>query len=459
MSSAGISFGGLGSGLDTRSIISALMAVERRPISALNAKKSSLNTSKNLFGDFKKLLTDLDTKAKALRTTTDFLEMKASSSNEDVLTVRAGSTATPGSYQIKVMALASSQVSVSNGRAAKDDPVFGDGTFFLNVNGTDHPIDIGAGTNYASTLDGIAQAIRDKGLDVTAEVVDTGQSGAQRYQLALRSTVVGSEGAFSLSLDSGNASLSTLVNEVNANVRAPGQDAHLLYNGVDVYRSSNSVGDLIPGVTLDLKATDLVNPVTVTITTDAEETSKKVKEFVDTYNKVVDFIGTQNQLGEDGAAKNPLFGDGTLRSIRSSLRTIVGSSVDTGNTAISMLAIAGIASDREGKLTFNQSKFEEKLGEDEQAVASLFSATNVGIASRLTSQIEAYTSSVDGLIKTRQDGFDRMIKDAQRRIDQGEARLVRFEQNLEQRFANLETQIARLQGQGSALQGFPAARR
>jgi flagellar hook-associated protein 2 len=52
MSSAGISFGGLGSGLDTRSIITALMAVERRPITALNAKKTSLNTSKNLFGNF-----------------------------------------------------------------------------------------------------------------------------------------------------------------------------------------------------------------------------------------------------------------------------------------------------------------------------------------------------------------------------------------------------------------------
>lgn len=459
MSSAGISFGGLGSGLDTRAIISALMAVERRPITALESKKASLNSSKNLFGDFKKLLSDLDTKAQSLRTTTDFLEMQAASSDEDVLTARAGATATPGSYQIKVLALASSQVSVSNGRAAKDDPVFGDGTFFLNVNGTDHPIDIGAGTGYASTLDGIAQAIRDKGLDVTAEVVDTGQTGASRYQLVMRSTTVGSQGVFSLTLDSGNAALGTLISEVNANQRAPGQDAHLLYNGVDVYRSSNSVGDLIPGVTLDLKSVDALNPVTVTITTDAEETSKKIKEFVDAYNKVVDFVATQNQLGENGTAKNPLFGDGTLRSIRSSLRSIVGGSVATSNSAITLLANAGITSDRDGKLTFNQSKFEEKLGEDEQAVASLFSATDVGIAARLSTQLASYTNSVDGIIKTRQDGFDRMIKDAQRRIDQGEQRLTRFQQNLEQRYANLETQIARLQGQGSALSGISSARR
>jgi flagellar hook-associated protein 2 len=459
MSSAGISFGGLGSGLDTSAIISALMAVERRPISALEAKKNSLNSAKNLFGDFKTLLSDLDTKAKALRTTTDFLAMKATSSNEDLLTVRAGTSATPGSYQIKVMALASSQVSVSNGRAAKDDPVFGDGTFFLNINGTDHPIDIGTGTGYASTLEGIAQAIRDKDLDVTAEVIDTGQAGAQRYQLALRSTTVGSAGAFSLTLDSGNAALDTLITEVNANQRAPGQDAHILYNGVDVYRSSNSVGDLIPGITLDLKAADTVNAVTVTVTTDAEETSKKVKDFVDAYNKVVDFVEKQNELGEQGKAKNPLFGDATLRTIRSSLRGIVGGSVSTGNAAISMLATVGIASDRAGKLTFNQSKFEEQLGVDEQAVAGLFSATDVGIASRVATQVEAYTSSVDGLIKTRQDGFDRLIKDAQRRIDQGEARLDKYELSLKQRFANLESQIARLQGQGTALSSFPAARR
>ena len=43
MSTAGISFGGLASGLDTQAIIAALVAVERRPIKALETKKTSLN--------------------------------------------------------------------------------------------------------------------------------------------------------------------------------------------------------------------------------------------------------------------------------------------------------------------------------------------------------------------------------------------------------------------------------
>ena len=40
MSSAGISFGGLASGLDTKAIISALVAIEERPIRALETKKT-----------------------------------------------------------------------------------------------------------------------------------------------------------------------------------------------------------------------------------------------------------------------------------------------------------------------------------------------------------------------------------------------------------------------------------
>ena len=51
MSTAGISFGGLASGLDTQAIISALVAVERRPILQLEQKESSLKKQKSLFGD------------------------------------------------------------------------------------------------------------------------------------------------------------------------------------------------------------------------------------------------------------------------------------------------------------------------------------------------------------------------------------------------------------------------
>ena len=67
MSTAGISFGGLASGLDTKAIISALVAIERRPILALEQKKTGYGKQKTLFGDLKGLLDKLTTAAKALQ--------------------------------------------------------------------------------------------------------------------------------------------------------------------------------------------------------------------------------------------------------------------------------------------------------------------------------------------------------------------------------------------------------
>ena len=455
MSSAGISFGGLGSGLDTQSIIAALMAVERRPIAALESKKSSYNQQKSLFGDLDGLLDKLQDAAQKLRTGTNFLSMAAASSHPEILTASASSTATPGSYQVTVNSLATSQ---ANG-AGSSDPnttTHGDGTLWITTGGVVHSIDVGSGSAYPSTLEGIRDAINDQNIDVSASVVDTGIEGSDRYQLVLRSNIAGSEGAFTVELDSGTAPLQTLVDDLNANELTPASNASLEINGLTVERSSNSITDVIPGVTLNLESAPTPpTEVTITVTTDTEETASTVKEFVEAYNEVVDFVSSQNALGEDGEARNPLFGDSTLRSIRSSLRSIVGGSVDTGNPAAAMFFQVGITADREGRLTFNESKFEEALVEDEQAVTNLFAQASTGIAQRIFDKIDAYTDSVDGLIKTRTDGFDRLIRDTTRRIEQAEDRLDRTEASLQQRFASLETLIARLQGQGSALSAFP----
>ncbi len=220
-----------------------------------------------------------------------------------------------------------------------------------------------------------------------------------------------------------------------------------------MYRPTNQVSDLWPGITLDLKSVPSPNKdITITVSTDAEATSKKVQEFVDAYNKVVDFFTEQNALNAEGKAKGPLFGDSTLRSMRSSLRGIVGASVgDTGNSAYQLLAQAGITSDTAGKLTFNSTKFAESLADDEEAVTRLFAGGTNGIANKLIGQIDSYTDSVEGLIKTRSEAFDRQVKDTQTRIDQAERRVTLYQQQLETRYANLESLLTRLQGQGTSL--------
>ena len=450
MSSAGISFGGLASGLDTQAIITALVAVEQRPITALETKKTSLNKQKSLFGDLKGLLEKLATAAKSLKTKTDFLTMKAASSDEDVLKVSAGSTASAGTYSIEVLDLAKAKVSASSGSASATASLGGPASMMIEIDGNTHLVAVNN-----PSLTSIASAINDADIGVIADVVDTQNSangGANRYQLVLRSAEAGAQHSFTLSYDDGDAAFQNLITDINAHQITAGSDAKIKLNdGVEVYRPTNTIGDLIPGVTLDLKAKAVGQPVTVTISTDAEATSKSVQEFVDAYNKVVDFVSAQNTLDSEGKAKNPLFGDSTLRSIRSNMRTVVGGIVGTtGNEAFQMLTQIGITSDRDGKLTFNRSKFEDALGDDESAVAAIFTDATNGVAAKMINQLELYTDSVDGLIKARSDGFDRQVKDTQKRIDDGESRLERYRKSLETKYANLEQLLTKLKSQGSA---------
>jgi flagellar hook-associated protein 2 len=452
MSSAGISFGGLASGLDTKSIIAALVAVERRPIQQLETKKTSLNRQKNLYGDLGGLLDKLASSAKRLRSTTDFLQMKGSSDNESVLTVSASSRATPGTHTVRVLELAKAQINSSTGSAASNTANGSWGEFTLTVGGRQVPI-----TLSDTSLDNIAASINNEAvaqsLGVRAEVVDTGNAGNTRFQLVLRATETGAANGFSITEITGDGPFTSLMNGLVGNTIAQARDARALVNGLEVRRPTNAMSGAIAGVTLDLKTLSPANTdVTVTITTDIAETAKKVQEFVDTYNKVVDFFTEQNALGADGRAKNPLFGDITLRSLRSNLRSVVGSPVaTTGNPAFQMLSQLGITSDRAGKLTFAQSKLEEALADDEQAVAAVFNDATAGIGRRLEDTLKVYTDSVDGLLKSRQDGFDRLVRQTQSRIDQSEKRLETYQKQLETRYANLESLLTRLQSQGSGI--------
>lgn len=449
MSSAGISFGGLASGLDTQAIISALTALERRPISQLETKKTSLNKQKSLFGDLSSLLQELTKKAKALQTTTNFLEKKATSSDEDVLKVSASTSAVAGTYEVTVNTLARSQLTLSAGQSSPTATFGGPASLQIEVDGNTHFIAV-----TTPTLASIAEAINAQDIGVNAEVVDTGNTangGAQRYQLALRATTPGTEGAFTVTYDDGDAAFQSFVSGLTTTA---GTNASVTIGGVTVQRSTNTISDAITGVTLDLLSVNAPGTVQVTVATDAEEVSKKVQDFVDAYNKVVDFATAQNALDAEGKASSPLFGDSLLRNVRSSLRTIAGGQVGTGNDAYQMLSQVGIAADTAGRLTFTSTKFAEALAADEDAVAAIFTTDTTGLMNRFVDQLDVYTDSVDGLFKARNESFDRQVQDAQRRIDDAERRLEIYTEQLQKKYANLESLLAQLQGQGSSLSGL-----
>ena len=102
----GITFSGLGSGLDTQSIISQLTDIEKRPITLNTAKQTGLNGQKEVFRGINTGLLSLKGTVDKLADEKLFSIVKAQSSDADRLGVKATTQAASGTFNVEVMALA-----------------------------------------------------------------------------------------------------------------------------------------------------------------------------------------------------------------------------------------------------------------------------------------------------------------------------------------------------------------
>ncbi|HYE62245.1 MAG TPA: flagellar filament capping protein FliD [Phycisphaerales bacterium] len=123
---AGITTGtGIFSGIDSASLISQLMAVEQRPKQLVQLRVQSLQFQQAAYLDLNSRLTALKTAAAAFRTSKSFQLKTATSTDSDILTATAGTTATAGSYTFIVDRLVTSQQLLSRGFANRDSAAVG----------------------------------------------------------------------------------------------------------------------------------------------------------------------------------------------------------------------------------------------------------------------------------------------------------------------------------------------
>lgn len=114
--SGGFSVGGLISGLDSNSIISQLMQIERQPITRIQQRITALEQQRTAIRGLRTQLLTLRSRAQDFRFNTVFNQYQAASSDEKVVTSTAsGENPVAGSYTIDVTRLASATVANSNG--------------------------------------------------------------------------------------------------------------------------------------------------------------------------------------------------------------------------------------------------------------------------------------------------------------------------------------------------------
>ncbi|MBK8980341.1 MAG: flagellar filament capping protein FliD [Planctomycetes bacterium] len=441
----GISFSGLASGLDTQAILRALLAAESAPLERVRARREAVATERGLWDRAGTLLRSLQSTLERLTTPAGFAARRADTGSSQYLTASIrGSGGATGTWRIAVEQLATAQTNVSDAFRATE--TFGGGSVTFTIDGRATTITFTDGT-----LQDVADTINaQSGLGIRATVVDDG-TAAPSHRLVLSAGETGAVHAFTVQALGDESPLRALFDGIAADQTTAARDAVVRIDGVRVQRPTNSLSDVLAGVTIELLAADPQATTQLRVSTDTAATADAVAAMVDAYNALVDFADRHASFEPDTGARGALFGDPALRNLLRGLRSeFTIASTANGNVAYELPSFAGLEFDRDGRLGFSRAEFEAALGDDPDAVAALFGAGD-GFATRLATDLAAHLETGTGTLATRLDGFDRRIDDLDDSIARAERRLAVTEATLEARFAALETLLATLRQQSAAL--------
>ncbi len=151
------------------------------------------------------------------------------------------------------------------------------------------------------------------------------------------------------------------------------KDAVIRIDSLTLIKDSNTISDVIEGVTLNLLNVDSTTPTTVTVSQgDVSATKANIEEFIDAYNTVIGDLYTTFAYDPENPTNNPLRGDYTVRNIQRRLKEIVVNSVPGLEGDYTTLYQIGISVDTTGRLSIDDGKLNKALGSDPLSVMKLF---------------------------------------------------------------------------------------
>ncbi len=426
---------GLGSSGSTTPLEQLLEAYRKsrsKPIDTLKNERTQLQQRSTFYSS---LLSDLNGLSSQLAIFSDastsiskFQAKAVTVSDSSVVTASATSSASVGSYTVHVNRLASADFLVSDQKVAANASGYSAGTksFDLTVNGSTTTISVtfdGTETfeqaiqkiadaiNASSDVGVTAAAVKDTSSTVrlTLTAKDTGQSNAITFTDP--DGVLANLGiTTSLFADPANRTTFTSSAAGYGIADTANLNAEFKLNGITIVRESNTVDDVLSGVTLTLKkAQDPSDPdVTMTVSVNAEGVKNNVQPLLDAYNNVLKKLESNDSI---------LQSDFALRVLKTDLRTLASSEIGTGT--YKYLRDVGITINDDGTLTISDmDTFREAVSTDASAVAQLFE----DFAQAVDAKISSFVGD-SGLLTARKESISSQIENINKRIDTLEERL------------------------------------
>lgn len=439
---SGIGTGGIGSGLDVATIVQQLVAADRGPSDArfdrtgrqLQAQISALGTLRAAFSGLRTAVNALSSKDAALARSVNV----PTGAN---FSASATAGASIGRYQVEVMAIASAH-KLGSAAFAATSTVVGTGTLTLTSGATTLTIAIDATNN---TLAGIRDAINTSagGKTVAASIV-TANDGAH---LVLSALDTGAANAITLTASGGNGGLAVLDYNPPAastmTVLSAAADSQVKVDGFLRTGPSNTVTDLISGVSLTVTKAEPGVVRELGITSDPAVQHNAAKNFVNAYNASIASIATTTAYNATTKIAAALNGDSLVRGASSQLRDIVSADV-------SDLKTLGITINKDGTLKLDDAIFDAAMAKDPAPAARLFGAGSTSMAGKLDATLDRLLDP-GGLFDNRSDGLTSRTKTLDKQRAALDFRMSQAEVRYRTQFTALDSLVTKLQGTSNFL--------
>jgi flagellar hook-associated protein 2 len=470
----GITFSGVGSGLDIDNLVGQLVAAEGQPAAGrLNNKEARLQQNLSAIGTLQAALAELKNAARAFDAVGSVESYGVSVGRDDLLAVTAGEGVEEGEYELEVIDTAKAQKLASESFASIDELV-GEGSLSIRFGQYDSDgntftpdpgrstvnVDLSGG---GSTLREVRDAINQETDDVRASIVNDGSG----YRLVVSSTNSGSASTLEISVDDtdgldsdslGLSRLSYLPTSVvgsgkNMEETVAGRDAKIEVDGLIVTSGSNSLKDVIEGVSFNLKQSESETKFDVKIFRDQSSLVGVVEDFVSSYNQVLEVVSSLTSYDAEKQSGGPLIGDSAVRSVTGQLRRIVGAQLGSAASDIRYLGNVGVTTQVDGSLALNESRLTEAIVADPQGVTSFFSSQGQGdtfLSARLGNYLDGVLGE-GGIFQARTDRLNSGIEDINQQREILSERLDSVEKRFRAQFTAMDALVAELSATNSFL--------
>lgn len=262
---------------------------------------------------------------------------------------------------------------------ATSTEVSSSGLFQLTVGSKTYSLDVSGSSN---NLDGLVQAINNSEAGVTASV--TGSAGA--YSL----TISAASGTPTIQLNS----TTNLISDTNQ-----GSNASFSLNGIPITKSSNTITDVIPGVSFTLNGTT-TGSATISLTSDPSQLSSALQNLVNDYNTLAAEVQKQY-----GTSAGPLDGDPIITQISDDMQQLVTYWNPSSTSTIRSLSDLGISLSDTGQMSFDQSTF-DSLSDQQISDAFKYLGSSTSGFGALASNFTQISDPTDGLIQEEVNGLN-----------------------------------------------------